>query len=85
MKKATIYLGNSLKDFNEIQMLLAQNKIKYKYQIIDHETAMMSPGHGCGRTISAINYNAEQSNKMYEIWVHKKDAEYAKMLLQKKH
>lgn len=71
-QKKVVYMGDSLKEFNKIRVLLETRKIKFKYNIISHDNVMLSPGLGTGRSVSGIN-SSLSGNKIYEILVREQD------------
>lgn len=78
-KGHTIYLGKSLKTFNVIRTLLQENHIDYKYKLHNHNEALISPGHGVGRSVVGNVGNTKE--EMYEILVAKVDVEKANSLV----
>ena len=70
-----VYVGFSIKDFNNILNILASSKIKYVYRTVN-----------CGSNrrslIGSFGENLDYKI-MYYIYVHKKDAETTRGLLKK--
>lgn len=74
--KSTVYLGNSMKDFNNVRDILDHHHIKYKYKLKDRSTSSFFPGRGVVRTQYGSSGNLEQGTT-YEILVSKEDYESA--------
>lgn len=77
----TVYLGNSLELFNKVRNLLEDNKIKYKYDIKNHQTALMSPGRGTARTVVGSFGKLSEYDSLYEIKVNEKLFDKANYLI----
>lgn len=74
-----VFVGHSLQKFNEVCDILAGNKIKYKYKIVNHNSTY---AFGSSRaTRGTFGENMDYSN-MYYIYVHKKDYDYVCSVLQ---
>lgn len=70
----TLYIGNSLKEFNCIRDVLDKNKIKYKFTQTSHEQDFLAPGRGSVRSFGA---NFSHSAPVYEIIVKEQDYDNA--------
>ena len=67
--RSEVWLGESVKKFNEVRDILEANKIKYKYNCVDRSSLHKRfEGHS--------NYS-----KMYYIYVNKKDEDSALHLI----
>ncbi|NLK98537.1 MAG: hypothetical protein GX272_10750 [Epulopiscium sp.] len=69
-----IFVGFSVKKFNEILDLLSRNKIQYKYKIINRTHPKLE---GMDTNWEDMKYSG-----VYYIYVHKKDYESARAVLQ---
>lgn len=69
-----VFVGYSLQKFNEVRSLLDVNKIKYKYRVVNHNSAYLFSSRRA-RT-GTFGENMEYSN-MYYVYVHKKDYDNA--------
>lgn len=65
-----VFVGYSLKEFNEVRDTLVANKIEYKHRIVNHNKESRR-----GRT-GTFGENMDLSNTYY-IYVHKKDYDKA--------
>jgi len=68
-----VFVGYSLQKFNEVCNVLSDNKIKYKYKIVNHNSEGISSGRVRSGTLGA---NMDYSITYY-VYVHKKDFETA--------
>ena len=69
-----VYMGFDMGKFNAVLDILADGKIRYKYRVRNN-----SPTH-----IGAAGMSQNQGGmSMYYVYVHKKDAEVADMLIHK--
>ena len=48
--KKSVYIGNSISEFNKIRNILEEQKIKYTYDIIDRQGTFLGPGIGVARS-----------------------------------
>ena len=71
-----VYVGNSLKRFNEECNILSLNGIKYDYRVVDNNGSSFLGGSRRART-GTFGENMEIS-KTYYIYVHKDD--YKKLM-----
>lgn len=78
----TLYLGNSLQEFNRIRNLLDVQKIRYKYTVIDHSNEWV--GHNTVRGMGGRGLPGEENRIQYEILVKRKDHEKASYLIRQK-
>ena len=62
-----VYMGYSIKDFNKTLDVLASNSIKYHFTVVDN----------------AVGITRRDADKLYYVYVHKRDADHAKFLLGK--
>lgn len=69
-----VYFGSSMQKFGEVRDILAANKIKYTYRLINrNNSSFFSPGRGhTGSFGSRVECEYE-----YYVYVHKKDYEEA--------
>jgi len=71
-----VFVGYSLKKLNEVREILAVNKIKYKYRVVNNNNNNVYLfGSRRGRT-GTFGENMEYSN-MYYVYVHKLDYDNA--------
>lgn len=73
-----VFVGYSLQKFNEVRNNLNINNIKYCYKIFNRNSPYLF-GSRRGR-IGTFGENMEYENTYY-IYVHKKDYDYAMLLL----
>lgn len=78
LNKENIYTGTSLEIFNKIRSALDLKKIKYEYDIINHNTDSFLMQRGVPRSMSG---NPQNSGDIFEIYVAKKDKEEAEYYL----
>lgn len=78
LNKESIYTGTSLEIFNKIRSALELKKIKYKYNIINHNTDSFLMQRGVPRSMGG---NPQNSGDIFEIYVSKKDKEEAEYYL----
>lgn len=72
--KQEVYVGNSMRRFSEIREILAQRKIEYTYNLVNHESARIA---GSDRSVrSSIGENVANST-VYYVYVHRKDYDRA--------
>ena len=76
-----VFIGDSLKRFNEICVLLSFNRIEYKPRIFDKNTSTILGPSRRART-GTFGENMAYS-KTYYIYVHKNDYDNAIALLRK--
>ena len=76
-----VFIGDSLKRFNEICVLLSSNGIEYKPRIFDKNTSTILGPSRRART-GTFGENMAYS-KTYYIYVHKNDYDNAIALLRK--
>lgn len=74
-----VFVGNSLQKFNEIGHILSSNGIKYDYKIVDSTSPNFFGASNRART-GIFGVNTDYT-KMYYIYVHKKEYDYAQILL----
>ena len=74
LNKENIYTGTSLEIFNKIRSALELKKIKYEYDIINHNTDSFLVQRGVPRSMSG---NSQHPGDIFEIYVAKKDKEEA--------
>lgn len=74
-----VFVGYSLQKFNEACDILAGNKIKYKYRVVNHNSGYIS-GSSRSRT-GSLGENMGYSN-MYYLYVNKRDYAEACSFLQ---
>lgn len=79
MRNKTLYLGKSIKTFNDIRSILEENDIDYRCKISNRNESFISPGIGVSRSFGGNI--GKDSDDVYEILVSKGDTEKAKMLL----
>lgn len=72
LNKESIYTGTSLEIFNKIRSALELKKIKYEYDIINHNTDSFLMQRGVPRSMSG---NSQNPGDIFEIYVSKKDKE----------
>lgn len=72
LNKENIYTGTSLEIFNKIRSALDLKKIKYEYDIINHNTDSLLMERGVPRSMGG---NLQNSGDIFEIYVSKKDKE----------
>ena len=77
--KKSIYVGQSKKELEMAKKTLEKNNIRYIQNRINHNSAFLGPGHGCGRSVSGI----DSHNDIYEILVKRNDYEHTKDCVQK--
>ena len=73
--KKSVYIGNSISEFNKIRNILEEQKIKYTYDLIDRQGTFLGPGIGVARSINGLSSEENSFEKLYEIKMHKKDYE----------
>ncbi len=72
LNKENIYTGTSLEIFNKIRSALELKKIKYEYNILNHNTDSFLMQRGVPRSMGG---NLQNSGDIFEIYVSKKDKE----------
>lgn len=72
LNKESIYTGTSPEIFNRIRSALEIKKIKYEYDIINHNTDSLLMERGVPRSMGG---NPQNSSDIFEIYVSKKDKE----------
>jgi hypothetical protein len=77
--KKSIYVGQSKKELEMVKKALEKNNIRYSQNEINHNSAFLGPGHGCGRSVSGI----DSHNDIYEILVKRNEYERAKACVKK--
>lgn len=77
--KKTVYIGSSKKTLEMVKEALEKNNIRYKQNVINHNTAFLGPGCGYGRTVSGM----DSHENIYEILVKRKEYRRAKIYIQK--
>ncbi len=78
LNKENIYTGTSPEIFNRIRSALEVKKIKYEYDIINHNTDSLLMERGVPRSMGG---NLQNSGDIFEIYVAKKDKEEAEYYL----
>ncbi|MFR8564066.1 MAG: hypothetical protein ACLVD2_08390 [Blautia sp.] len=78
LNKENIYTGTSLEIFNKIRSALELKKIKYEYNILNHNTDSFLMQGGVPRSMGG---NLQNSGDIFEIYVSKKDKEEAEYYL----
>ncbi len=68
----TVFMGTSLREFNEMREFLKQNGVKYKYKV-NGQSGRWSGG-GTHRGIHGSVGMRMEHDKMYEIRIKEKDA-----------
>ena len=81
--KVTVYLGESVDEFNRVRNCLDVHDIKYRYHIISHEDQVLDSRRGSIRTEWGTSGISDRQGKLYEILVSAKDAEAAQAVLNK--
>ena len=66
-----VYMGFDMGKFNAVLDILAMGKIRYKYRLRNNASGIVGMG---------VN---QSGMSMYYVYVHKKDAEVADMLIHK--
>lgn len=74
LNKERIYTGTSPEIFNKIRSALEVKKIKYEYDIINHNTDSLLMERGVPRSMGG---NSQNPGDIFEIYVSKKDKEEA--------
>lgn len=75
-----VYVGTSLQDLSEVRSILASNKIKYNYRVVNRNSSNVI-GSQRART-GTFGQNLNVSNTYY-VYVNKKDYDDACGLLHK--
>lgn len=78
LNKENIYTGTSLEIFNKIRSALELKKIKYEYNILNHNTDSFLMQGGVPRSMGG---NPQNSGDIFEIYVSKKEKEEAEYYL----
>jgi len=79
--KESVYVGYSLDELLKVRKALEQEGIKYSYKVKNHSGQWMARGTRRGRFGSfGMNMNYE---RQYAVYVHRKDFEEAKYLVNK--
>ncbi len=78
LNKENIYTGTSLEIFNKIRSALELKKIKYEYNILNHNTDSFLMQRGVPRSMGG---NPQNSGDIFEIYVSKKEKEEAEYYL----
>lgn len=65
-----VYIGFSMKKFNEIRDILLANNIKYDYRVINHN------GENSRARFGSYGMNSKYEYEYY-LYVHKSDYDYA--------
>lgn len=81
--KVTVYLGESVDEFNRVRNCLDVHDIKYRNHIISHEDQVLDSRRGSIRTGWGTSGISDRHGKLYEILVSAKDAEAAQAVLNK--
>ena len=76
----SLWVGTDMEMFNKIRTRLEQEGIPYKYKTKNHLSQTMFPAEGTLRSRMGSLGNDVNQMIEYEILVHKKDYEKAKML-----
>ena len=76
----SLWIGTDMEMFNKIRTRLEQEGIPYKYKTKNHLSQTMFPAEGTLRSRMGSLGNDVNQMIEYEILVHKKDYEKAKML-----
>lgn len=76
-----VFVGDSLKRFNEICAILSSNRIEYKHRIVDKNTSNILGPSRRART-GTFGQNMDYS-KIYYIYVHKNNYDNVIALLRK--
>lgn len=76
-----VFVGNSLKRFNEVRDMLSLNGINYKYRVVDNTSPSLFGSSRRART-GTFGEKKEYS-KTYYIYVHKDDYDNAYNLSRK--
>lgn len=74
-----VFVGYSLQKFSEICKVLSVNKIKYKYKVVNRNSAGIFDSRRA--KVGSFGENMDYSNTYY-VYVHKKDYENACAVLQ---
>ena len=83
--KKSVYLGSSMKEFNEVREILDHHDIKYKYKLSDRNTSSFFPGRGVTRTMYGTSPQSLNQGTTYEILVKEDDYELVQEYLRKEH
>lgn len=65
-----VFVGYSMEKFNEVRSILAANKIKYKYRLVNCHSGSRRARTGSFGINMAYAYQ-------YYVYVHKRDYDYA--------
>lgn len=77
----SLWIGTDMNKLSQIRSILDNNAIKYKYKVKNH----LGQWNGRGTTRGTMGSLGNSSDQMYqyEIFVHKKEYEKAKYLINK--
>lgn len=82
LNRETIYIGNDMGKFSLIRDILAREGIDYKYKISNPLNRFGTPGGGTMRSMTGgFGYGGAPVADTYEVFVHRKDYEKAKYVL----
>ncbi|NLM22238.1 MAG: hypothetical protein GX207_10940 [Peptococcaceae bacterium] len=77
--RESVYIGYSIEEMSKVRGALEKEGIKYSYKVVNHSGQWSGRGTRRGRFGSfGMNMNYE---KQYSVYVHRKDVEKAKYLV----
>ena len=79
----SLWIGTDMNKLSQIRSILDNNAIKYKYKVKNHLGQWNDRGTTRG-TMGSLGNSTDQMYQ-YEIFVHKKEYEKAKYLINKEH
>lgn len=77
--KESVYIGYSLEELAKVRYVLNREGIKHSYRVVNRSGQWLGPGSRRGR-FGSFGMNMKYE-KQYTVYVHKKDVEKAKYLV----
>lgn len=81
--RETVYFGFDMQEFSRVCNILSAHNIKYKYKVNNIAGQNMSHRSTVRSQTGSFGMNAELQHE-YELFVHKKDIDYAMQLVNDK-
>lgn len=82
LNRESVYIGNDMRKFSLIRDILSRNGIDYTYKISNPLNRVGALGGGTMRSMTGgLGYGGTPVSDTYEVFVHKKDYEKAKYIL----
>lgn len=82
LNRESVYIGNDMRKFSLIRDILSRNGIDYTYKISNPLNRVGALGGSTMRSMTGgLGYGGAPVSDTYEVFVHKKDYEKAKYVL----